>query len=120
MNFSENLKEAMFCKNITSLELAQKTGIKIDTINSYLKTKGTIPSADKAVRIAQILGVTVEFLVTGFMDSKKEKSDKPEKNEHTLSRIDLKYKQLFKDIRALPEDLRAAMEIIIYNLNSKK
>ena len=47
-------------------ELSQKTGINADTISSYLKKNGSTPPADKAVRLAEALQVTVEFLVNGF------------------------------------------------------
>ncbi|MCI5518903.1 MAG: helix-turn-helix domain-containing protein [Treponema sp.] len=73
MGFKENLKEAMFCKNLTTIELANKTGINSGTISSYLKTKGSIPPADKALKLAQALDVSVEFLVNGF-ESKIESS----------------------------------------------
>lgn len=66
MNFSENLKEAMFCKNVTAKALANTTGISIDTINCYLKTKGSLPKIDKAVTLARALDVSAEFLVDGF------------------------------------------------------
>jgi transcriptional regulator with XRE-family HTH domain len=44
--------------------LLQKTGIKPSTWSSW-ETRGRIPPADRAVAIADALGVTVEFLVTG-------------------------------------------------------
>ena len=66
MSFNENLKEAMFCKNVTTRRLSALTGIKVDTINSYLKTNGSIPPADKALKIASSLDVSVNFLVNGF------------------------------------------------------
>lgn len=47
MGFKENLKEAMFCKNITTVELAVLSGINSGTISSYLKTKGSMPPAEK-------------------------------------------------------------------------
>ena len=46
-------------------ELAAKTGLSLKTIENYVKKDSSIPSADKAVLIAQALGVTVEYLVTG-------------------------------------------------------
>lgn len=66
MHFSENLKEAMFCKNITTKALADATGISVDTINCYLKTKGSLPKIDKAVKLAHALDVSAEFLAEGF------------------------------------------------------
>ncbi|MDR2158662.1 MAG: helix-turn-helix domain containing protein [Treponema sp.] len=49
-------------------ELAVRSGIKKKTIDSYLGRRGYIPSAEAAVRIAQALGVSVEYLVTGKQD----------------------------------------------------
>jgi transcriptional regulator with XRE-family HTH domain len=46
-------------------ELAHKTGIPKKTIDKYMLTNGTMPPADKAVKIAQALGVTTEYLITG-------------------------------------------------------
>lgn len=66
MGFQENLKEAMYIQGCTTKELSRKTGINAGTISSYLKTKGAIPPVDKAVRMAEALQVTVEFLVNGF------------------------------------------------------
>ena len=69
MSFNENLKEAMYCKNLTTAELAERTDINSGTISNYLKTKGSMPPADKALKLAQALDVSVDFLVNGF-DSK--------------------------------------------------
>ena len=46
-------------------ELAALSGVKKQTIDSYLREKGYSPSAEAAVKLAQVLGVTVEYLVTG-------------------------------------------------------
>lgn len=51
-------------------ELAAKTGLSLKTIENYLKKDSSIPSADKAVLIAQTLGVTVEYLITGKKEIK--------------------------------------------------
>mgnify|MGYP003319112491 CR=1 FL=1 len=40
--------------------------INAATISSYLKTKGSMPPADKALKIAQTLNVSIDFLVNGF------------------------------------------------------
>ena len=70
MSFNENLKEAMFCKNLTTMELATRSGINSGTISNYLKTNGAMPPADKALKIAQVLDVSVDFLVNGFETKK--------------------------------------------------
>ena len=73
MSFNENLKEAMYCKNLTTEQLATLTEINSGTISNYLKTKGSMPPADKALKLAKALDVSVDFLVNGF-DSKTESS----------------------------------------------
>lgn len=73
MSFNENLKEAMFLKNVTTADLASLTNINSGTISNYLKTKGSMPPADKALKLAQALDVSVDFLVNGF-ESKTESS----------------------------------------------
>ena len=46
-------------------ELAAQAGLKKHTIDNYLCVRGRMPSADVAVRIARVLNVSVEYLVTG-------------------------------------------------------
>lgn len=79
MSFSENFREAMKVMGITTKEISLITGIKEDTISSYLKTDGAIPTVDKAAKIAEALHTSVEFLVTGFEkhDSSPPKIPKP-------------------------------------------
>ncbi|MDE6705807.1 MAG: helix-turn-helix transcriptional regulator [Treponemataceae bacterium] len=71
MAFNENLKYFMECKEIQSKELAAKTDISINTINSYLKKSGSIPDIEKAVKIAKVLNIPAELLVTGISLSEK-------------------------------------------------
>ena len=73
MSFKENLKEAMYCKNLTTVQLATLTDINSGTISSYLKTKNSLPPVDKALKLAKALDVSVDFLVNGF-DTKSESS----------------------------------------------
>jgi transcriptional regulator with XRE-family HTH domain len=65
MSFNERLKGELEYKGILVKELAYMTGIPKQTIDKYLLTNGTMPTADKAVAIAGALGVTVEYLITG-------------------------------------------------------
>ena len=73
MSFKENLKEAMYCKNLTTIQLAEMTDINSGTISSYLKTKNSMPPVDKALKLAKALDVSIDFLVNGF-DEKTESS----------------------------------------------
>jgi transcriptional regulator with XRE-family HTH domain len=65
MGFRENLRSELNYADMRVKELAALSGVKKGTIDGYLREKGYTPSVDMAVRIARVLGVTVEYLVTG-------------------------------------------------------
>jgi len=71
MGFREKLKAELYYSGILVKELADKTGIKKHTIDNYLSVRGRMPAADVAVRIAHVLGVTVEYLIN---DSETDKN----------------------------------------------
>jgi transcriptional regulator with XRE-family HTH domain len=74
MGFKENLKSELIYKDMLVKELAARSNINKRTIDNYLRENASIPSADVAVAIAQALGVTVEYLVTG---EERDKQDSP-------------------------------------------
>lgn len=45
-------------------ELSAKTGISKNTLDNYLSGQKSLPNIENGVKIARILGVTVEYLVT--------------------------------------------------------
>jgi transcriptional regulator with XRE-family HTH domain len=65
VGFKENLKSELIFQDKLVKELALETGISRHTLDNYLNQRGHIPAADIAVKIAQNLGVSVEYLVTG-------------------------------------------------------
>ena len=65
MGFKENLKSELLFQNLLVKELAVKTGISKRTLDNYLRDKNSEPTAENAVKIAQTLGVSTEYLVTG-------------------------------------------------------
>jgi transcriptional regulator with XRE-family HTH domain len=64
-NFRENLRNELDFQGIIVKELSARTNIPVATIDCYLRTQSTEPSAENAVKIARVLGVSVEYLVTG-------------------------------------------------------
>jgi len=64
-NFKENLRNELDYQGITVKELSVRTGIPIPTLDCYLGTRATMPSVKAAVKIAQSLQVSVEYLVIG-------------------------------------------------------
>jgi transcriptional regulator with XRE-family HTH domain len=65
MGFKENLKSELTYSGMLVKELAEKSGVAKYSIDNYLNKRGQVPSVEVGVKIAQALGVTVEYLVTG-------------------------------------------------------
>ena len=101
MGFRDNLREAIDFCDLEQKELAYQAKISLRSIESYLRKNGSIPAADKAVQIAQALGVTVEYLVTG-------------KNfpMETASSLDPDIQKLIRSIKKLP---KSKQHIVIQN-----
>jgi len=96
MSFRDNLREAIDYSGLEQKELAHKANISLRNIENYLRENASIPAADKAVQIAQVLGVTVEYLVTGIEEPTK--SSVP-----IIHGIDNEFQQLIKLLKKLPK-----------------
>jgi transcriptional regulator with XRE-family HTH domain len=102
-NFRENLRNELNFQGIMVKELSAKTRIPVTTLDCYLKTKSTEPSAKNAVKIAQALAVSVEYLVTG-------KVPEFEKSPAALSRDG---RMIVRHLAKLsPEQCRAILSLI--------
>lgn len=77
MGFLENLKSELEYQDISIKELAGKASIAKNTLDNYFSGPKSIPKADTAVKIAEALGVSVVYLVTG-KDSAKPETLPPE------------------------------------------
>jgi transcriptional regulator with XRE-family HTH domain len=64
-NFRKNLREELDYQGMTVKELAAKSAVAKGALDSYLGKQASMPPADAAVRIAAVLGVTVEYLIKG-------------------------------------------------------
>ena len=63
-DFLENLKSELKYQDLTQKELAQKSGISINTIRGWF-SKNLAPDVFNAFKVAKALNVSVEYLVTG-------------------------------------------------------
>ncbi len=72
MGFGENLHNELVFQDIQIKELSARTGIKKSTLDKYLSGKKSQPSVENAVKIAESIGVTVEYLVKGTQISEKQ------------------------------------------------
>ena len=113
MAFRDNLKSELDFQDIKVKELAAKSGISKRTIDQYLSSAAKMPSAENAVKIAQVLGVTVEYLVTG---APSEFSDSSITQEIQLFQ---KYRQFIKKIENLPEPARECMDFFVEKMGEQ-
>ncbi len=67
--FKERLIDELNYQGISNRDFAQQVGISASTLSMYLY-RGSIPAADVAVRMAQVLNTTAEYLVLGTSDGK--------------------------------------------------
>ena len=72
-DFKTNLRAELDFLGLTVKELSDKTGIAKGTLDCYLGVRASMPPADIAVKIADALNVTVEYLVTGQESNKRDR-----------------------------------------------
>lgn len=96
--FWNNVKDELEYKLMSQKELAKATEISYNTLQSWM-TKDRLPDALDSVRIAKVLGVSVEYLVTGVDSSKRREN----------AEVD----ELIRDIRHLSsDDLSLARSVV--------
>lgn len=66
MDFKDRLREEIEFQGLQGKEIASRVGISYSTFLSYIDSRGVLPNVETAVKIAKVLGVTVEYLVTGI------------------------------------------------------
>ena len=103
MDFRSRLREEIEYSGMLYKEVAAKAGITKRTMDSYVGSQGSMPAADIAVRLAQVLGVSVEYLVTG------------KTSENTVSRKDI---HILSCLKKLPEHERLSLEKYIELLST--
>lgn len=69
MSFSENLRDLLDIKEIQIKELSVGTGISKNTLDNYLSGQKSLPNVENAIKIAQFLGVSVEYLTLGEIEN---------------------------------------------------
>ena len=64
-DFASRLRSEIDYIGLNQKEFAAKAGINKRALDAYLGVQQSMPPADIAVKIASVLGVSVEYLVTG-------------------------------------------------------
>lgn len=88
---------------LSQKELADKASIKKRALDMYLGTRASMPPADVAVKIAQALNVSVEYLVTGS-DTSIPKD---------LSNLMI-YRDILDDLSLLPNEIITPIKSMIH------
>ncbi len=105
MNFWQRVDSLLSYKNMTRKALASDAGFDVSNIGKGI-SNNNIPAADTAVKIAKILGTTVEYLVTGQDNSVSDESFKH------LDKF-YKYSKFLKNLEAVPDEKLPSVELII-------
>lgn len=95
MSFGDNLHKELEFQDIQIKELSQKTGISKNTLDKYLSGNQSQPNVENAVKIAQALGVTVEYLVLGQSAPKTEDKDS---FQNSFNRLSSRDKEIIYDL----------------------
>ena len=99
--FKQTLRSELDFQDIKVKELSRLTGISARTLEGYLSARNSIPPADIAVKIAQALNVTVEYLVTGKSEFNKKSVKRANDFSQTISALPIEKKTLVKNFVAL-------------------
>ena len=91
--FIERLERLMADRCLQQKDLAEKVGISSNGISTW-KITGAFPRADIAVKIADIFGVTVEYLVTGHIPN----IDKNDELAYTVSKLCAKKRSIVQAV----------------------
>ena len=106
-SFRENLRNELDFQGLTVKELSAKTNIIKGTLDNYLGVRASIPPADIAVKIAEALNVSVEYLVTG-------KDKKKKKNSTTFVQINSEEKSILDDLNLIPQNIQKTFRTLIH------
>jgi transcriptional regulator with XRE-family HTH domain len=89
----KKLKQTIAERGLTTPGLSEKTGISVNTLHGWLYTrKPSNPAVKDLAKIAAVLGVSMEYLMTG-----KNSAELKEEDRHLLS--------LFRDMPKQRRDL---------------
>lgn len=101
MTLGERIKQVRLQKGLSKSDLAKEIGIHYSQIGRY-EEKGALPSADVLANIANVLGVSSDFLVNGTSDDLA---------ESTL--IDKELLNQFKIIEKMPDDKKSVVKVFL-------
>ena len=112
MNFWERVDDLLDRNDINKKTLAYEAGFDASNITKGIKNNN-VPSAETDVKIAQVLGVSVEYLVNGTENTKSPSQKETEQNQLRLYR---KYHNLIEKMESFSEDKQTVVNNLIKDL----
>lgn len=104
-DFSQRLRSEIEYSGFTHKEFAAKADIEKRALGAYLGTQKSMPPADKAVKMARVLGVSVEYLVTG-----REFRQRADITKY------LQFRDILDDMITLPSEVLNSVKILVKSL----
>lgn len=98
-DFWKRVDEELDYKGMNRKALSKEVGFSVGNVGKGIQL-GSSPSADTAVKIAQVLGVSVEYLVNGTNKS----TEKNQENEELQLKLYRKYHDLITKCEKLPAE----------------
>ena len=98
-DFWKRVDEELDYKGMNRKTLSKEVGFSVGNVGKGIQL-GSSPSADTAVKIAQVLGVSVEYLVNGTNKS----TEKNQENEELQLKLYRKYHNLIAKCEKLPPE----------------
>ena len=112
MNFWERVDDLLDRNDINKKTLAYEAGFDASNITKVIKNNN-VPSVENAVKIAQVLGVSVEYLVNGTETSKSPSQKETEQNQLRLYR---KYHNIIEKMESFSEDKQTVVNNLVNDL----
>ena len=112
MNFWERVDDLLDRNDINKKTLAYEAGFDASNITKGIKNNN-VPSAETAVKIAKVLGVSVEYLVNGTETIKSPSQKETEQNQLRLYR---KYHNLIEKMERFSEEKQTVVNNLVDNL----
>ena len=113
-NFWGRVLELLEQQDVSRKEFANQIGISYSSIHNGVSL-GSIPSADIALKIANSLNTTIEYLIYG--DESKYKEELSEKNREAF--LYRKNKDFIDSIDTLPTEIKNSIKELIVKINKK-
>ena len=98
-DFWKRVDEELDYKGMNRKALSKEVGFSVGNVGKGIQL-GSSPSADTAVKIAQVLGVSVEYLVNGTNKS----TEKNQESEELQLKLYRKYHDLIAKCEKLPPE----------------